>query len=427
MRQDDVATLLRNPFEIDPQDLERSATALLTMADDPKALARGVQDAQGRDALKLLFAVGHATALTQKNHLLQKVTPTLSSLAEFDGPRAARVGWALLRFYGKLDHFAGVSDAARKVRAATWSVCFGASVHDRPPPTHVLLLGETGTGKELIAQALQAGAVGPLGPQHAPNQSINAAMLTRELAGSELFGHVRGAFTNAVTDKKGRLADANGGTFFIDEFGQLAPEVIGQLLRVMSSGEFSRVGSNDVEVVNVRVIAATSTPVQVLASQHGMRDLLARFTHRITLPSLRERPEDIPVIGRALLRRSTRGEFDDDSVSTAAALAAEITKRWLESEAPALPWMDNVRELGAAIERRRAGIAGESAGVSVATVDVPPEVVAGTATEEGLLDWYRSRVLAHTKTIREAASVLGVSEDKLQAWRKKARARGVKV
>ncbi|MEI2739364.1 MAG: sigma-54 dependent transcriptional regulator [Chitinophagaceae bacterium] len=158
----------------------------------------------------------------------------------------------------------------------------------------VLLLGETGTGKEVFAQAIH----------HNSNRgnkafiAVNCSAFSKELLESELFGHKAGAFTGAIKDKKGLFEEANGGTIFLDEIGEMPAELQAKLLRVLESGEFIKVGDTKTIKVNVRIISATNRDLQKeIETGHFRSDLFYRLSvFQITLPSLRERIKDIPVL-----------------------------------------------------------------------------------------------------------------------------------
>ena len=208
-----------------------------------------------------------------------------------------------------------------------------------PSDANVLITGEHGTGKEVVAQTLYALS----GRAAKPMVAVNAGGLSEGVFESELFGHVKGAFTDARTDRVGRFELAEGGTLFLDEIANIPMNLQAKLLRVLETGEMERVGSSRTQRVDVRILAATNADVHAeVAASRFRQDLLFRLnTIEIHLPPLPERREDIPLLAAHFLRaysqryRKTLRGFD------AAALQA------LGSHA----WPGNVRELDHAVER----------------------------------------------------------------------------
>ncbi len=172
----------------------------------------------------------------------------------------------------------------------------------------VLITGESGTGKELVARALHRHS--PRGDQgnKGPFIAINTAAIPKDLLESELFGHERGAFTGAQTMRRGRFEQADGGTLFLDEIGDMPFDLQTRLLRVLSDGQFYRVGGHQPLKANVRVIAATHQNLEERVKLGAFReDLFHRLNViRLRLPPLRERREDIPALARYFLARSAR-------------------------------------------------------------------------------------------------------------------------
>ena len=202
-----------------------------------------------------------------------------------------------------------------------------------PTSSSVLITGESGTGKELVARAVHA-----LSPRRdAPFVSINCAALPETLLESELFGHVKGAFTDAHQHKKGLFEAAHRGTLFLDEIGEMAPAMQVKLLRALQERRIRRVGGTDEISVDVRVIAATNRPVEALVSEGRLRqDLFYRINViHLHLPALRERAEDIPVLARHFLERY--GKEMGKSVRDLAPRTLEMLERHV--------WPGNVREL----------------------------------------------------------------------------------
>jgi DNA-binding NtrC family response regulator len=165
----------------------------------------------------------------------------------------------------------------------------------------VLVRGETGTGKELIARALHCNGPG----KGRPYTVINCCALPETLFEAEMFGHKKGAFTSAYQDRKGRVKQAEGGTLFIDEVGEIPVQVQAKLLRFLQFGEFQRVGSDCIETANVRIVAATNQDLEKRMKEGTFRkDLYYRLSVlEVTLPPLRERPSDICLLTGAFIKK----------------------------------------------------------------------------------------------------------------------------
>ncbi len=208
-----------------------------------------------------------------------------------------------------------------------------------PTKSTVLILGASGTGKELIAQAVH---------QHSPRASrpfvaVDCGALTETLLESELFGHVRGAFTGAFVDKKGLFEEAEGGTCFLDEIGNINPNMQAKLLRVLQEHEVRRVGGKDWVKVDVRVVAATNQNLAELVSKGAFRqDLYYRLdVVTVYLPPLRERVEDIPLLARHFLQHYS--QESGKSITAISDKAMELLCAYF--------WPGNIRELENAIEQ----------------------------------------------------------------------------
>jgi two-component system NtrC family response regulator/two-component system response regulator HydG len=203
----------------------------------------------------------------------------------------------------------------------------------------VLILGETGAGKELVASAVHR-----LSPRaDKPFIAINCAALTETLLESELFGHEKGAFTGAIAQKKGKLELAEGGTVFLDEIGELAPQLQAKLLRVLQQREFERVGGTRSWKLDVRLVAATNRDLAAEVQRGGFRADLYHRLNVVTLrvPPLRERSGDIPALAQYFLDR--------------AAIRCGRAVKGISAEAErcllSYSWPGNVRELENAVER----------------------------------------------------------------------------
>ncbi len=208
-----------------------------------------------------------------------------------------------------------------------------------PSDANVLLTGENGTGKGVVAQSLHAVSSRATKPM----VTVNAGGLSEGVFESELFGHVKGAFTDAKSDRVGRFELAEGGTLFLDEIANVPPGQQAKLLRVIETGEMERVGSSRTRRVNVRLISATNADLDVeVAAGRFRQDLLFRLnTIEIRLPPLRERREDIPHLALNFLRRHARHYRKDLGGFDAAALRSLMDHAW----------PGNIRELDHAVER----------------------------------------------------------------------------
>jgi transcriptional regulator with PAS, ATPase and Fis domain len=236
-----------------------------------------------------------------------------------------------------------------------------------PLDTTVLVYGESGTGKEFIVRLIHEQS-----PRAAaPFVSINCAALTETLLESELFGHVRGAFTGAVRDKAGLFEVAGNGTIFLDEIGEVAPAVQAKLLRALQEREIRRVGGERSITVNARVVAATNRDLRAAVEAGTFReDLYFRLgAFIITVPPLRDRREDIPPLVHNFLVRAASQMKKEVSAVSADAMSALMNYRW----------PGNVRELEHAVER--AVILANTP--SIRLRDLPPEITQHTRPRRG--------------------------------------------
>ncbi len=236
---------------------------------------------------------------------------------------------------------------------------------------NVLINGESGTGKELVARALH---------RHSPRAdkpfiAINIAAIPRELLESELFGHERGAFTGALSQRKGRFEQAHGGTLFLDEIGDMPAELQTRLLRVLSDGKFYRVGGHEQIETDVRIVAATNQDLESRVKDGRFReDLFHRLNViRVHIPPLRARREDIPLLARHFL------EVTAQELGTETKHLLPETEGYFENMA----WPGNVRQLENTCRWLTVMAPGQVVGIE----DLPPELRVAEGEQVRALDW----------------------------------------
>jgi NtrC-family two-component system response regulator AlgB len=282
-----------------------------------------------------------------------------------------------------------------------------------PTEATILLRGESGTGKGVLARAIHARS------QRSKSAfiTVNCPSLSAELLESELFGHVRGAYTGAFQDTEGKVAAAQGGTLFLDEIGDLPLALQPKLLRLLQEKQYERVGETRTRSSDVRILAATNRDLQTGVARGTFReDLLYRLNViEVVLPPLRQRHNDILPLAEHLLQFFARQASKGTCTLTDEARAALLK----------YPWPGNVRELRNAIERGVILATGSDVGLA----DLPAQVggsmppgtteVGGALTLDQLEAEHIRRILASTPTMEEAAAVLGIDPSTLYRKRKR--------
>ncbi len=282
-------------------------------------------------------------------------------------------------------------------------------------PATILLLGESGTGKSVVARALH---------ENSPQKenafvTVSCPSLSRELLESELFGHVKGAFTGAVIDKLGKVALANGGTLFLDEIGELPLEIQPKLLRLLQEKEYERLGETKTRHANVRVISATNRNLEKAVQEGRFREDLYYRLHVIAvqIPPLRERPGDLLKIAERYLQFFSKqcGKHSDGFSPEAEAVLQQY------------PWPGNLRELRNVIERTV--ILSDTTEIS--RLDLPEKLSEGSpltpvsglqigakVSLKEIETEHISRVMKQASTMSEAARILGITRDTLHRKKK---------
>lgn len=332
----DAAKIIKEKFPVTEIIL---LTAYGNIPDAVQAVKNGVFDyiTKGDDNNKIIPLIYKASEKVTLAKRVQQLEKQLGKKYSFDG------------IIGKSKLIKQSVEAARKVAATDATV---------------LLTGETGTGKEVFAQAIHNA-----GSRRQQNFiAVNCSAFSKELLENELFGHKAGAFTGAVKDSKGILEEANNGTVFLDEIGEMPLDLQAKLLRVLENGEFLKVGDNKTTKINVRIIAATNRDLlQEIAVGNFREDLYYRIAvFRIPLPALRERVADIEALATHFLQLS----------------ALKINRKALHFSQDYLnalqqhSWKGNIRELRNVIERSVI----LSDGQEVTTATLPPEVLHNPST-----------------------------------------------
>jgi DNA-binding NtrC family response regulator len=290
-----------------------------------------------------------------------------------------------------------------------------------PAKSNILILGESGTGKELVAKAIHHHSRRANGPF----VTVNSGSMPADLLESNLFGHLRGAFTGAVANKKGLFEMASSGSIFFDEIGNIPIDTQSKLLRVIQEREFMRLGGVETIKVDVRIIAATNADLDIMVQQGGFReDLYYRLNViTLTLPPLRKRTEDIPLLAQHFL-----GQYARENEKVIREIAPPAMEAMLDYH-----WPGNVRELENVIERAVVLSTGESLGIDLLSpsvrhpesVGLPPPVLPanGIAFKEAVSEYERQIIIkalqASNGVQKRAAELLQVKPTTLHEMMKR--------
>mgnify|MGYP000953972885 CR=1 FL=1 len=353
-------------------------TAHGNIPDGVQAIKNGAFDyiTKGDDNNKIIPLISRAMAQAKKN-VGEKVKTEETQSFSFDAIK------------GKSEGMQQAVALARKVSATDVTV---------------LLTGETGTGKEVFAQAIHYNS-------KRAGQSfvaVNCSSFSKELLESEMFGHKAGSFTGALKDKKGLFEEANNGTIFLDEIGEMAFELQAKLLRILETGEYIKIGDTKPTHVNVRIIAATNRNLpEEIAAGRFREDLFYRLSvFQIHLPPLRERAGDVRILAKAFVK---------DFSGRLARPVTEITSAFFEA-LEQQPWKGNIRELRNVIERSLIVCEGEGLDVADLPLDIQnahyeqsDETSPGSFELSAMERRHIARVLEYTKGNKtEAARLLKI-------------------
>jgi two-component system response regulator HydG len=339
---------------------------------------------QGRD----VPVIKSARLVKDENGTVRGVVETVTDLSELEkARRKAEEAYRQLGDIHRFDRIIGKSHAMQHVFAAIRAAAASEAT--------ILIQGESGTGKELVAGAIHHHSARKM----MPFVTVSCSALSESLLESELFGHVKGAFTGAIRDREGRFEQADGGTIFLDEIGEISPFIQVKLLRVVQEREIERVGESKRRKIDLRIIAATNKQLADLVRRgHFREDLFYRLkVYPITIPPLRERREDIPLLVSHFI--SGQNQKTGKSIQGVTQSSMRILMDY--------HWPGNVRELENAIEHAFVLCAGEYIDV----FDLPVEIrqLPYRAPSAEALSAVTAKALSATKLSREV--LIGILND----------------
>ncbi|ABF89084.1 sigma-54 dependent DNA-binding response regulator [Myxococcus xanthus DK 1622] len=343
-----------------------------------------------------------------RDYLPKPFTPAQIRHAVEKARRHQELASQLENLEGQLSQ--AVPEATLETASPAMHAAIGLLTRAAASDAAVLLRGESGTGKGVLARALHSMSA----RRRRPFVTVNCPTLSEQLLASELFGHVRGAFTGAVKDQPGRVEAAEGGTLFLDEIAEMSPGLQAQLLRFLQEKQFERLGEGRTRKADVRVVAATNRDLEKDVAEGRFReDLLYRLNViEVKLPSLRERPEDLLSLARrfvSFFARAAQRPPPELSPATEKMLLA-------------YGWPGNVRELRNAMERAlivwpAEVLEPQAFPDRIAAAGSPVMTLGGPHTLEDIEREHVLRVMASAPTLDEAARVLGIDASTL--WRKR--------
>ena len=417
-----LALRLKNPYQ--PEN-RRTLRALVSARMLPPARAevsawstwwRGLPPVlRGDRAAALALFVGVAEGYPAQ--AAYRRIAEVSAWPETDTKAAAELVCRSLAVQARLDRIIGISASIGRVRAAAWAAAFGdrldhtLALGTLLQSTPVLILGETGSGKELVAQAVCHAAPGRWASgafEAGPQEAVNLASLPVDLVFSALFGHRRGAYTGAQADRAGVLERCHGGAVFLDEVADLPMPAQVALLRTLQEGRVRPLGADQAVEAAPRIISATHRDVLGMADRGRFRlDLYHRLSSVVLhVPPLRERPEDLPMLAESVLQQ-VEPELRP--------LIMERFDAFCAGEGAEYHWPGNVRELAAVIRTLALGLTPRLLSAEEPDLgDLPPGMRDGEWSLDVVKRWYVQRVADQHSTRRAAADALGIDRSTLR-------------